>query len=80
MGKHITIDGIDYIEKPDTELPFGNVCKLCAFYGIACYNRVDFNCHADSRPDGVGVVFIKRKEVIPNEANFRERKRDQEHD
>ena len=45
------------MEKAETELPFGNVCRYCAFYGTACYNRDDFTCHADAR-DGVGVVFL----------------------
>lgn len=54
----INIDGVDYIEMPDTNLPFGNVCHHCAFYGTPCYNRDDFNCHSDSRPDGMGVVFV----------------------
>lgn len=54
----ITIDGNEYIEQPDTDLPFGNVCKLCAFYGTSCYDRDDFNCHADSRSNGIGVIFI----------------------
>jgi len=53
----IIIDGIKYMEKAETELPFGNVCRYCAFYGTACYNRDDFTCHADAR-DGVGVVFL----------------------
>ena len=57
----ITIDGEQYIEKSDTELPFTNVCIFCAFKGTACYDRDDFSCHADSRPDGKGVVFIKVK-------------------
>lgn len=51
------IDGIDYIEIPDTELPCGNACRQCAFYGTACYDRDDFTCHADARPDGVDVVY-----------------------
>ena len=53
----IIIDGIKYMEKAETELPFGNVCRYCAFYGTACYDRNDFNCHSDSRIDGIGVVF-----------------------
>jgi len=54
----ITIDGIDYIEQSESELPFGNACKHCAFYGKACYDREDFTCHSDERPDGIGVVFV----------------------
>ena len=57
MESTITIDGIEYIEIPETNFPFGNVCKHCAFYGTACYDRDDFTCHADAR-DGVGVVFL----------------------
>jgi len=58
MGKTIKIDGIDYIEHPESELPFCNVCKRCAFYGTACYDREDFTCHSDERPDGIGVIFV----------------------
>lgn len=54
----INIDGVNYIELPETDLPFGNVCRYCAFYGTPCYNRDDFNCHSDSRPNGIGVVFV----------------------
>ena len=64
MSELITVDGIDYIEQPDSDLPFGNVCKQCAFYGTPCYNRDDFNCHADTRPDGVGVVFVVAKKQL----------------
>ena len=58
MEEHITIDGKVYIVKPANDFPFGNVCRQCAFYLTDCYDRDDFNCHADSRPDGVGVVFV----------------------
>jgi len=51
------IDGIEYIEIPDTELPIGNVCLECAFYGTDCYNRNDFTCHSDARPDGIGIIY-----------------------
>ena len=61
MEEHITIDGEIYSVKPDTELPFGNVCRQCAFYMTDCYNRDNFNCHADSRPDGIGVIFVLKK-------------------
>jgi len=57
--KTVVIDGKKYIEKPDVDLPFGNVCRHCALSktaGIPCYDRHDFSCHADSRPDGQGVV------------------------
>jgi len=64
MESTITIDGIEYIEHPETRFPFGNICKHCAFYGTACYDRDDFNCHADSRLDGIGVVF----KVVGDEA------------
>ncbi len=60
----ITIDGKNYTEKPISELKFGNYCRFCAVSGFAgfggtpCCNRDDFDCHADSREDGVDVVFI----------------------
>uniref|UniRef100_A0A6H2A329 Uncharacterized protein n=1 Tax=viral metagenome TaxID=1070528 RepID=A0A6H2A329_9ZZZZ len=53
----IIIDEKEYIEIPETEFPFGNVCRKCAFYGTACYDRDDYTCHSDSRADGIGVVF-----------------------
>ena len=53
----LVIDGKEYIEIPETEFPFGNVCHECAFYGTPCYNRNDFTCHSDARIDGIGVVF-----------------------
>ena len=56
------IDGIDYIEQPETELPFGNVCRFCAFYGTSCYDRLVYICHADARPDGIGVIFLDKRE------------------
>ena len=59
----MVIDGKNYIEQPETELPFGNVCCYCAFYGTACYGRDDFDCHADSRADGVGVVFVLKERL-----------------
>lgn len=52
------IDGKSYIEKSTAELPFGNACNHCAFKGTSCYNRKDFTCHSDERPDGLDVVFI----------------------
>jgi len=55
----ITIDGKTYIEKSTDDLPFGNFCRECAFNGTPCYNRNDFSCHSDSRPDGKEVVFIR---------------------
>lgn len=58
MDKIITIDGIGYIEKQESELPFGNACRHCAFYKTKCYDRDDFSCHSDARPDGQGVVFV----------------------
>lgn len=64
MIQIVTIDGIDYIEIPEIELSYGNVCKHCAFYGKACYNRGDFNCHSDSRLDGVGIIFIEKETDI----------------
>ena len=55
----IIIDGEAYQEIPETGLPFTNMCNFCAFKGTSCYNRDDFDCHADSREDGRGVVFRK---------------------
>ncbi len=55
----IIIDGKKYIEKPTTDLPFTNMCRFCAFYGTACYNRDDFSCHSDERADGIEVVFVR---------------------
>lgn len=61
----IIIDGKEYIEKPIDKLPFTNACRYCAFsfwnnpkQKIPCYNREDFSCHSDERPDGKDVVFI----------------------
>lgn len=52
------IDGKKYIEKSANDLPFGNVCRHCAFYKTPCYNRDDFSCHSDERKDGEDVFFI----------------------
>ena len=71
MNKIITIDGIDYIERPDVELPFTNVCRFCAFDRTSCYDRKDFNCHSDSRPDGIGVVFMLANKGIPQDTEKR---------
>lgn len=57
----VTIDGKEYYEQPITHLPFGNICRSCAFYGTDCYDRDDFNCFAENRPDGVDVFFIEVK-------------------
>jgi len=56
----VVIDGKTYIEKSSDDLPFGNACNHCAFRGATpgCYNRLDIDCHFDSRPDGRDVVFI----------------------
>lgn len=54
----ILIDGKKYIEKNTDELAFGNACRKCDFYGSSCYNRDDFDCHSDSRPDATDVVFV----------------------
>ena len=59
MSKIVNIDGLEYIEQPENELPFGNVCRHCDFYRTSCYNRDDFDCHSDSRPDGIGVIFVR---------------------
>ena len=55
----ITIDGKTYAEKSTDDLPHGNFCRKCAFYGTSCYNRDDFSCHADSRLDGKEIVFVR---------------------
>jgi len=57
------IDGVEYIEIPETEFAFGNVCLECAFYGTGCYNRRDFSCHSDERPDGIGVIFKEGEQM-----------------
>ncbi len=56
--KTVNIDGKEYIEKPTEGLPFTNMCQYCDFYGTDCYNRDDFSCHSDERPDGMEVVFV----------------------
>ena len=57
------IDGKEYIEKPANDFPFGNVCRHCAFYNTdtKCYDIDELDCHADSRPDGIGVVFVLKE-------------------
>ena len=60
----IKIDGIDYIEWPETAFSFGNVCRQCAFYGTSCYNRNDFSCHSDARLDGIGIIFKKMEGIL----------------
>jgi len=67
----IVIDGIEYIEQSVTDLPFGNVCRHCAFYGKSCYNRDDFTCHSDSRPNGMGVVFVMANQAFQPSAKSR---------
>lgn len=57
----VIIDGKKYYEQPITHKPFSNICRGCAFYGSACYDRTDFSCHSDSRPDGIDVFFIEVK-------------------
>ena len=55
----LRLDGCLYEAVPSELFPFGNACRHCAFYGTACYNRrKEFSCHADSRPDGIDVVFV----------------------
>jgi hypothetical protein len=54
----IIIDGKKYKQVPTEIFPIGNACRRCAFYLTACYNRDDFMCHGDARPDGVDVVFV----------------------
>ena len=55
---NIDIDGKIYIEKSTDDLPFGNACNSCALKDTACYDRLDINCHADSRPDRRDVFFV----------------------
>ena len=50
----VVIDGIKYNEVPEENITFKNVCPACAFYKTQCYDRDDFTCHADARPDGYG--------------------------
>lgn len=59
----IIIDGKAYIEKSTDDLPFGNFCRECAFYRTTCYNRDDFSCHSDSRPDGKEVIFVRERKM-----------------
>ena len=61
--KTVMIDGARYFERPDSELPFGNVCRKCAFYKTPCYDNEDFNCHADSRSNGIGVFYVLAEKV-----------------
>lgn len=52
-------DGKKYKAIETSELPFTNMCTYCAFQGTSCYNRDDFSCHSDERPDGKDVVFVE---------------------
>jgi len=52
-----TIDGQRYFEIGIELYPFGNVCRNCAFYGTACYDHPEIDCHGDSREDGRDVIF-----------------------
>ena len=54
----IVIDGKNYSEISVSAFPFGNACRQCAFLGTPCYDRTDFTCHSDARPDGQDVVFV----------------------
>jgi len=58
------IDGQEYDEKSASDIPFGNVCLKCAFYDSSCYDRTDFSCHGDERPDGLDVVFILANQKV----------------
>ncbi len=57
----ITVDGKQYYEQPITHKPLSNICRCCAFHGTECYNRADFDCHGDSRSDGMDVFFVEVK-------------------
>jgi len=52
-----TLDGALVETVPCSNLPMRNMCSYCVLRGTACYERRDVSCHADSRPDGVDVVF-----------------------
>ena len=54
----IVIDGKNYREIPTSEFLFGNSCRHCAFFNTSCYDRADFTCHSDARPDKQDVVFV----------------------
>ncbi len=58
----IELDGHRVEIVPVGDLPVTNMCNYCVLKGTACYSRKDVTCHADSRPDGVGVVFRKIKQ------------------
>ena len=51
------LDGVLVEEVPCDQLPVTNMCNYCLLKGTACHSRRDVTCHADSRPDGIGVVF-----------------------
>jgi len=57
----VTINGKIYEEVEESQFPFGNACRHCAFDGTDCYNDDDFSCHSDSRKDGKGVIFREVK-------------------
>ena len=57
----MTINGKEYIEKPTSDIPQGNMCNQCAFNRTDCYDNDDFDCHGDSRPDGIDVIFILKE-------------------
>ena len=54
----VIIDGKNYRGIPSSEIPFGNVCRHCAFFNTPCYDRTDFTCHSDARTDGQDIVFV----------------------
>ena len=58
----VTIDGLIYEEVPASQAGCKNVCKACAFYDTACYNRDDFTCHADARPDEQDIFYRLRSD------------------
>jgi hypothetical protein len=55
--RRFVLDGVLVEEVPCDQLPFTNMCNYCILKGTACYSRKDVTCHADSRPDGVDIVF-----------------------
>ena len=59
LHQRMVLDGVEVEIVPCDELPVTNMCNYCVLKGTACYSRSDVDCHADSRPDGVGVVFRK---------------------
>jgi hypothetical protein len=55
--RRFLLDGVQVDAVPTAGLPLTNMCNYCSLKGTACYDRDDVSCHADSRQDGVEVVF-----------------------